>query len=53
MLNRTYLSPYDTRAGQLVLACVGALFAAAFAWLSRLARPEPPTRLLARPEAAR
>ncbi len=46
VLNRTYLSPYDTPVGQLVLAAVGALFAAGFTWLGHLARPAPPGRLL-------
>jgi len=46
VLNRTYLSPYDTPVGQLVLAAVGGLFAGSFTWLARLARPAPPARLL-------
>lgn len=46
VLNRTYLSPYDTPVGQLVLATVGALFVAGFTWLGHLARPAPPARLL-------
>ncbi|GAA3390318.1 type II secretion system F family protein [Cryptosporangium minutisporangium] len=47
LLNRSYLQPYDTTAGQLVLATVGALFAAGFWWLTRLARPQAPARHLA------
>ncbi|GAA3393358.1 type II secretion system F family protein [Cryptosporangium minutisporangium] len=47
VLNRTYLQPYDTALGQLVLAAVGALFAAGFWWLTRLARPQAPARHLA------
>ncbi|WP_170323817.1 type II secretion system F family protein [Cryptosporangium phraense] len=47
VLNRTYLQPYDTASGQLVLAAVGGLFAAGFWWLTRLAHPPAPTRHLA------
>jgi Flp pilus assembly protein TadB len=47
VLNRGYLTPYDTPLGQLVLAAVGALFTAAFAWLSRMTRPTAPERTLA------
>ena len=50
VLNRGYLEPYDTAAGQLVLAAVGGLFAAAFWWLGRLAQPAPPERLLGLPQ---
>jgi tight adherence protein B len=47
MLNRGYLQPYDTATGQLVLGLVGGCFAAAFAWLARMARTQGPARLLA------
>ncbi len=47
LLNRRYLGPYDTPAGQLVLVVVGAVFAFAFAWLSRISRVTEPERLLA------
>ncbi|MER5299695.1 type II secretion system F family protein [Streptomyces lasiicapitis] len=46
VLNPTFLNPYDTAAGQLVLLCIGALFTAAFAWLRRLTRIEGPGRFL-------
>ena len=46
VLNRGYLAPYDSAFGQLVLAGVGGLFAAAFWWLGRMARIEVPERLL-------
>lgn len=46
LLNRTYLAPYDSAAGELVLALVGACFAAAFAWLTRLAQPAERDRVL-------
>ena len=48
VLNRGYLAPYDTVAGQLVLTVVGVLFAVAMGWLARIARMEPLARLLAR-----
>lgn len=47
VLNRGYLTPYDSPAGQLVLLAVGLMFAAAFSWLARMTRPIQPARLLA------
>ena len=47
LLNRTYLAPYGTALGQLVLLLVGAMFTAAFVWLSRMTRPSAPQRFLA------
>lgn len=44
VLNPAFLSPYDTATGQLVLLGVGALFAAGFVWLRRMARFEEPER---------
>ncbi|WP_067964067.1 type II secretion system F family protein [Nocardiopsis trehalosi] len=49
-LNRGYLTPFDTLAGQFVLAGVGAIWAAAVVWLMRLARPVQGARFL-RPSA--
>ncbi len=46
LLNRSYLAPYDSAAGELVLALVGACFVAAFAWLTRLAQPAERDRVL-------
>lgn len=46
LANHSYLAPYDSAVGQLVLAAVGALFATAFAWLARMTRPAVPDRLL-------
>ena len=46
VLNRTYLQPYNSALGQLVLLAVGGMFAAAFAWLARMARPATPQRFL-------
>ncbi|GAA1215313.1 hypothetical protein GCM10009665_01430 [Kitasatospora nipponensis] len=54
VLNRSYLEPFDSPTGQLVLLVVGVLFAGAFAWLRRIASFTEPARLLAtvRTEAA-
>ena len=46
VLNRGYLASYDSAFGQLILAGVGGVFAAAFWWLARMARVEAPERLL-------
>ncbi|MDA8273983.1 MAG: pilus assembly protein TadB [Actinomycetota bacterium] len=46
LLNRSYLAPYDGLLGQVVLALVGAMFAAAFIWLARMTRPAAPARIL-------
>ncbi len=46
LLNRRYLSPYDTPTGQLVLLVVGGFFAFGFAWLSRISRVTEPERVL-------
>jgi len=46
ILNRGYLDPYDTVAGQGVLALVGACFAGAFWWLSQASKDAPVERLL-------
>ncbi|CRK55191.1 putative integral membrane protein [Alloactinosynnema sp. L-07] len=46
LLNRDYMGAYDSAAGQLVLLGIGALFAAGFAWLSRIARVAQPARFL-------
>ena len=47
LLNRDYVAAYSTPTGQLVLLAVGALFAAGFAWLARIAHIGEPARLLA------
>ncbi|MCE7011729.1 type II secretion system F family protein [Kibdelosporangium philippinense] len=46
LLNRGYLAPYDTAFGQIMLLLVGTLFAAAFAWLAKIARLREPQRFL-------
>ncbi|TDD67230.1 pilus assembly protein TadB [Actinomadura darangshiensis] len=45
--SRPYLAPYDGPVGQMVLAMVGATFAAGFVWLRRISRTEQPARVLA------
>lgn len=47
----TYLAPFSTAAGQLDLAVAGGLFAGAFAWLFRIARPVSVPRFLTRLDA--
>lgn len=44
--NPTYVAPYRTAAGQLMLAVVVAVFAAGFGWLARLSRLPAAARLL-------
>lgn len=46
VLNRPYLSVYDTIAGQAVLLGIGVLFALGFAWLARIATVTEPGRVL-------
>lgn len=48
--NRDFLAPYDTAGGQVILALVGAMFAAGFLWLTRMSRIAEPPRVLADPE---
>jgi Flp pilus assembly protein TadB len=47
--NREFLAPYDTAGGQVILAVVGGMFAAGFAWLAKVSRIEDPPRVLADP----
>nr|WP_157169904.1 type II secretion system F family protein [Streptomyces typhae] len=46
VFNRPYLDPFDTLTGQVVLAVVGALFAASFTYLTAIGRIEEPVRLI-------
>ena len=46
VFNRDYLSPFDSNFGQLVLLLIGALFATAFAWMTKLSRFREPERFL-------
>lgn len=48
--NREFLEPYDSPGGQVMLAVVGAMFAAGFVWLARMSRIEDPPRVLANPD---
>lgn len=50
LLNRAYMSAYDSVTGQIVLLGFGALFASGFAWLARIARVTRPDRFLSTPE---
>jgi Flp pilus assembly protein TadB len=50
IFNRSFVQPYGTPVGQLVLACVCGLFAAGFWWLRKLSRIETPDRFLSRDE---
>lgn len=46
LFKRDFLAPYGTASGQVVLAIVGAVFAAAFWWLTRMSRISSPERFL-------
>ncbi len=46
LLNRDYMDTYDSATGQIVLLGIGALFAAGFTWLHRIARIAQPDRFL-------
>ena len=46
LVDRGYLSPYDSPTGQLVLVLVGAMFALSFVWLARMTRPANLERIL-------
>lgn len=48
LFNQTYLRPYDSTTGQLVLLAVIALFALGVFWLRRLAGVDVPERFLVR-----
>jgi Flp pilus assembly protein TadB len=46
LLNRGYLTPFDSATGQLVLLAAGGCFGLAFAWLGRLMRDRDTARIL-------
>ena len=46
VLNRSYLSPFDTAAGQAVLLAVVACFAGGLWWLASMARYAAPERFV-------
>ena len=52
LFNRDYLAPFATPTGQLALLTIGALFAAGFAWLTRIAEHRTDIRLLHHTSAA-
>ena len=52
LLDRHYLTAYDSAAGQLVLLLIGALFAAGLALTQRFARIAEPERFLTLTSAA-
>jgi hypothetical protein len=47
VLNPTYVAPYRSATGQMVLAVVVGIFTLGFAWLSRLSALPTPDRFLA------
>jgi Flp pilus assembly protein TadB len=47
-LNRSFLHPYDSATGQLILAVVSAIYGVGIWWLRRLAHFDSPQRLLGR-----
>lgn len=46
LFDRTYVAPFGTPTGQVVLALIGALFTGAFAWMHRLTTGTPGQRFL-------
>lgn len=53
LLDRSYLRPYDTAAGQLVLTLILATFGASFVLMSRMGRIAMPQRFVARRSPAK
>ncbi len=51
LFSRDYVKPYGTVGGQVALAVVVAMFAAAFMWMRKLAGGEPNTPFLSRAES--
>ena len=51
LFSRTYVKPYGSPGGQIALAIVVGLFAAAFMWMRKLAGGEPNTPFLSRAES--
>ena len=46
VFNREFLAPYDSVAGQVMLAIVGAMFAIGIRWLHRMSQQAEPARVL-------
>ena len=49
MFSGSYIAPYGTPAGQVALAVVVGIFAAAFLWMRKLSAQQPVAPFLARP----
>ena len=47
-MDASYMAPFGTSTGQVVLALVAGIFAAAFWWLHKIAEPKTPARFLTR-----
>lgn len=52
LIDRSFLAPYSSAFGQVVLAFIALLYAAGILWLRRLARFESPERMLGDPAFA-
>jgi tight adherence protein B len=50
LFNRTYLDPYNTPVGQMVLLLVAGMFGGATIWLAKISRGKPPVRFFTRPD---
>lgn len=53
VFDRSYVTPFGSPAGQVVLALIGALFGAAFWWMHHLTNPAPAPRFLPNPSSPR
>ena len=51
LLDRTYMQPYDSALGQIVLLAVAGLFAVAFAWMNKISAGKKQPRFLTRLDA--
>ncbi|MGO9917278.1 MAG: hypothetical protein ACLQIB_21585 [Isosphaeraceae bacterium] len=52
LIGHAYFKPFGTPVGQIVLLAVAGLFAAGFAAMSRLSRPQPMPRLFDSPSGS-
>ncbi len=50
VFNHSFLAPYDSAPGQLMLLLVGAGFAGGFWWLARISHVAEPPRILSKPD---
>lgn len=53
LLRRSYVAPFSTATGQLMLLLIGLVFAAAFGWMASLTADRPAARLLPASRAAK